>query len=226
MNMVSSFSRVSIVRSRDSTVGSGVAAACEALIEAKDFNLAALVAQLPDSEQSRTMMKAQIETWRNRNDWSEMSDQIRTLYTILSGELCIVQGSAGAAENKAPTFNIADRFGLSWQQSLALRFYFGGFSTAREAMASYIEDLNAEDLSCCLFCTASWGMQWCNEHAFGLNGMVISNMDVCNDFLLAWQVLRFLTGKSSCRPSQVVKGRYLTAPPHQSEENFWQDCFL
>lgn len=121
-----------------------IVAACETLMNANCYKLATLVSQLPGTAQSRGMMKSQIEAWRGRNDWSEMSDPVRALYSILAGELCIVDGNTGAPENRVAEFNIAEKFGMSWQQSFALRLYFGGFQTIEEAAQSYVDDLQSE----------------------------------------------------------------------------------
>ena len=119
-----------------------IVAACEALMGARDFKLATLVSQLPGTESSRTMVQNQITAWRNRNDWSEMSEPVRALLTVLAGETCIVEGKSGAAENRASEFNIAERFGLSWQQSFALRLFFGGHDSVAKAIQAYSADLD------------------------------------------------------------------------------------
>ena len=114
-----------------------IVAACEDLMLAKDFKLATLVAQLPASEKSRAMMKDQINAWRNRNDWSEMSDPVRALYTILAGEVTVVEGKAGTPENRVANFTISERFELSWQQSFGLKLFYGGYGTIKEVIENY-----------------------------------------------------------------------------------------
>lgn len=121
-----------------------VVAACEALMGARDFKLATLVSQLPGTEISRAMMQKQVDEWRNRNDWSEMSEPVRALYSVLAGQVCTVQGKTATAENRATEFNIAERFGLSWQQSFALRFFFGGHQTIVQAIEAYSADLESD----------------------------------------------------------------------------------
>jgi nuclear pore complex protein Nup98-Nup96 len=114
-----------------------IVAACEALMDAKDFKLATLVAQLPASERSRAMMKDQINAWRNRNDWSEMSDPVRALYTILAGEVSVVEGKVDAPENRVADFTISERFELSWQQSFALKLFYRGHETIKDVIEDY-----------------------------------------------------------------------------------------
>ena len=118
--------------------------AAEVLAHAKNFRLATLIAQLPSpTDDSRNIMKTQIEAWQNRNDWSEMSEPVRALYSILAGEVCIVQGKSGAAENRANEISISERFGLDWTQSLGLRVFFGGCQSLNEAVGTYVEDLES-----------------------------------------------------------------------------------
>lgn len=123
--------------------GNDVLGACDVLVQARDFKLAALVAQMPGSEQSRAMMGKQIQAWRERNDWSEMSEPVRALYSILAGQTCRVEGKSGAAENRAQEFRIADRFGLKWEQSFGLCLFFGGCQTTKEAIQAFIGDLDS-----------------------------------------------------------------------------------
>ncbi|KAK3707549.1 hypothetical protein LTR37_012044 [Vermiconidia calcicola] len=120
-----------------------IVAACEVLISARDFKLATLVSQLPGTETSRAMMKTQVTVWRDRNDWSEMSEPVRALYSVLAGEVCVVQGKNGAAEDRVAEFSIAETFGLKWQQSFAFRLFYGGFENITDAMAAYISDVDS-----------------------------------------------------------------------------------
>jgi nuclear pore complex protein Nup98-Nup96 len=116
-------------------------AAAEVLVKAKNFRLATLVAQLPGSEHSRELMTKQIEVWKTRNDWSEMSDAVRALYSILAGEVCVVPGKNGAKEDRVSAFTISERFDLNWMQSLLLRLFFAGHDTIEEAVKAYVADL-------------------------------------------------------------------------------------
>nr|POE47086.1 nucleoporin [Quercus suber] len=122
-----------------------VVAACEALICSKNLKLAMMISQLSGmGEGRRVMMSQQIKSWRDRKDWSEMSDAVRTLYSILAGEVCIVQGQTGAAEDKISEFSISRRFGLTWQQSFGLRAFYGGHATLAEAITAYTNDLDTD----------------------------------------------------------------------------------
>ena len=121
-----------------------IVAACGVLVGAKDFRLATLISQLPGTEANRSMMRKQISAWRNRHDWSEMSEPVRALYSILAGEVCVVEGKSGAAENRVAEFCITEKFGLGWLQSFALRLYFGGYQTIERTIEAYSSDLESK----------------------------------------------------------------------------------
>jgi len=123
-----------------------IAGACRALCSVRNIRLATLVSQLPGSESSREVMKKQVAAWQKRKDWSEMSDAVRALYSILAGLVYVVPGDDKAApENKVDSFCIAERFNLSWQQSLALRVLYGGFTSLKDAIKGYCADLDAAE---------------------------------------------------------------------------------
>lgn len=116
-------------------------AACEVLAGARDFKLATMVAQLPGSKHSRKCMQTQIESWCDRNDWSDMSEPVRALYSIIAGEVCTVQGKNGPTENRVSEFCISEQFNLNWTQSYTLRVFFGGYDNLEDATEAYIKDL-------------------------------------------------------------------------------------
>jgi nuclear pore complex protein Nup98-Nup96 len=118
-----------------------VITACQLLMDAGDVKLATLVAQLPGSETSREVMKQQIQMWQERKDWSEFSDAHKALYSVLAGETCTVSGLTGASEDRTSQFSLSERFGLDWQQSLALCMHFGGHESIVNAISAYIANL-------------------------------------------------------------------------------------
>lgn len=122
-----------------------VQGAAELLISAKDYRLATLVSQLPGDSVSRDLMQAQIEVWRNRNDWSEMTESVRALYSIVAGEVCAVPGKNGPAEHRATSFCISERFGLNWKQSFGLRVFFGNYYRLEDAVEGYLKSLKDAD---------------------------------------------------------------------------------
>lgn len=120
--------------------GCDIEGACAALVEAGDFRLATIISQLPSDDTSKQMMQKQIEAWRSQNVLSEMSPAIRALYEIAAGNACVSEGKSGAAEDRAPTFAIAERFALDWQQAFGLRLWYCKNDLV-SAVQAYIQDV-------------------------------------------------------------------------------------
>ena len=121
--------------------GNELVRACKELSDAGNFKLANLLSQRPFGEASKKIMRDQIKVWCDRNDWSEMSNATRALYSVLAGDFCVVAGKYGAAEDRAPEFKIAENFELGWQQSFALRLYYGDYQQIVEVVQAYMADL-------------------------------------------------------------------------------------
>lgn len=124
--------------------GNRVSDACDQLIGGKDFRLATLVSSI--GSQSKDI-KTQLDDWRDSTVLSEMSEPIRALYELLSGNACVCTGVQKAAiENRASSFTIAERFKLSWMQSFGLRLFYnsktadGEFDFAK-AINSFQDDI-------------------------------------------------------------------------------------
>ncbi|KAL9031372.1 MAG: hypothetical protein Q9196_000589 [Gyalolechia fulgens] len=98
--------------------------ACQTLIEAKDFRLATLVAQLPADQIMAEDMSSQIREWRELCVLSELTEPIRALYDICAGNVCICEGKKGAIEDQAKTFVFSQRFGLDWRRAFGLRLWY------------------------------------------------------------------------------------------------------
>jgi len=120
--------------------GCDVENACATLIEAGDYRLATIISQLPSDVTSKQMIQKQMEAWRSQNVLSEMSPAIRALYELAAGNACISEGRTGASEDRAPTFGIAERFGLDWKQALGLRLWYCNGDLV-SAVQSYIQDV-------------------------------------------------------------------------------------
>lgn len=121
--------------------------ASDALLQGKDFRLAAMIAQIGGDEGSKEGMAQQIEEWRRSNVISEMALPIRALYELLAGNTCVSQGKTGAgSENRAETFNIGARFNLDWRQVFGLKFWYGSATTNAlpESVAAYGDDLSTK----------------------------------------------------------------------------------
>ncbi|KIW77684.1 hypothetical protein Z517_07516 [Fonsecaea pedrosoi CBS 271.37] len=125
----------------------GTHAACDALMQEKDFHLALLVAQIGQADAAfQDDMADQISAWRGQGVISEMSEEIRALYEILSGNTCIVQGKQNVpVEDRASTFAISEKFELDWIQAFALCFWYGRHKDGEiwEVVADFHEKLSS-----------------------------------------------------------------------------------
>ncbi len=124
-----------------------VVEACDALVQGKDYHLATLISQIGDGDQAvRDDMEAQINTWRDLNSLSEMTEPIRALYALTAGKTCKAEGKRGAAEDRATTFAISTRFSLDWKRAFGLRLYYAVLATEplEVAVKAFAEDLQSE----------------------------------------------------------------------------------
>lgn len=100
--------------------------ACKALVESGNLHLATMLAQIGRDKTSRLDMQRQVESWRQHNVYSEISEPIRTLYELLAGNaLRSVGRPSGAPEDRASTFTFSERFDLDWMQAFGLRLWYG-----------------------------------------------------------------------------------------------------
>ncbi|EXJ89450.1 hypothetical protein A1O3_02517 [Capronia epimyces CBS 606.96] len=104
-----------------------VKAACDALSAEKDFHLTLLVAQIEQADDTfQDDIADQLAAWRRQGIISEISEEIRALYELLSGNTCISEGKAnGPVENRTATFAISEKFGLDWVQAFSLCLWYG-----------------------------------------------------------------------------------------------------
>ena len=102
-----------------------VVAACEALVQGKDYRLATLVAQIGGDQAMHEQISAQVQAWNNLNVLSEMSEPIRALYSLLAGEAYMCNGTPrNHIEDKVRVFPISERFDLDWKRAFGLRLYY------------------------------------------------------------------------------------------------------
>lgn len=113
-----------------------IGSAVQRLQENKDYHLALLISQIEEADETfQEDISTQIKDWSEQNIISEMSDAVRTLYSILSGTTSVVKGKAtGPVEDRASTFAISEHFNLSWLQAFGLTLWYG------KAKNSTIED--------------------------------------------------------------------------------------
>ncbi|KAL8896279.1 MAG: hypothetical protein Q9192_003180 [Flavoplaca navasiana] len=121
--------------------------ACEVLIEAKDFRLATLIAQLPADSIMAEDMAGQIHEWRKLCVLSEMTEPIRALYELCAGNVGICDGKKGPVEDQAKTFVISQRFGLEWERAFGLRLWYGTYAEEliEDAVRTYHDDMLSDE---------------------------------------------------------------------------------
>ncbi|KJZ73198.1 hypothetical protein HIM_07395 [Hirsutella minnesotensis 3608] len=131
--------------------GHRVAEACKYLLEGKNFRLATLVPLLGTSDAAKREMKEQLKAWYDSKMLSEFSDAVRTIYELLSGNVCVCEGMKSVpVEDRLESFVISKKFGLDWRQSFGLRLWYAinQHESATAAVKSFKEDIgqDKEDL--------------------------------------------------------------------------------
>jgi nuclear pore complex protein Nup98-Nup96 len=126
--------------------GHRVTAACKYLLEGKNFRLATLVSLIGTSAAAKEDIQHQIESWKGSNAIAEMSDAIRALYGLLAGEVGFCAGKSkndAPVEDRANSFVISQRFGLSWKQAFGLRLWYGTYpgDNIADAVDMYDKDV-------------------------------------------------------------------------------------
>ena len=126
-----------------------IAEACDALAQGKDFRLAILVAQIGGDQTMHNDMGDQIEAWRKLNVLSEMTEPVRTLYSLLASETCICEGKKGPPEDRARTFAISERFSLDWKRAFGLRLFYAILADdpIEVAVAKFANDLQGDEVA-------------------------------------------------------------------------------
>ncbi|KAI9758833.1 MAG: Calcium-binding component of the spindle pole body (SPB) half-bridge [Chaenotheca gracillima] len=117
--------------------------ACLSLVDGRDFRLSTLVSMIGGDQLMRQDLRDQLGQWRDLKMLSELSEPIRALYELLTGNTCVCEGVKGALEDRARTFVISERFGLDWRQSFGLRLWYGIYEeqSAHEAVQQFFESL-------------------------------------------------------------------------------------
>lgn len=103
-----------------------IESACKTLITCRNFHLATLVSQIGRDDTFRRELSSQIQSWKESNVYSEMTEPIRALYELLAGNCLRSEGKpSGAIEDRLSTFYLSDRFDLDWIQAFGLRLWYG-----------------------------------------------------------------------------------------------------
>ncbi|KAK6086680.1 nucleoporin autopeptidase [Seiridium cupressi] len=118
--------------------GHRVAEACKHLLDGKNFRLATLISLIGTGADVKRDMREQIKEWQSGNVLSEFSEPIRALYEMLSGNVCVCEGTKGGpSENRMDSFIISRKFGLNWKQAFGLRLWYA--SSEEDAIAGAVE---------------------------------------------------------------------------------------
>ncbi len=124
-----------------------VVEACDALVQGRDFRLAILVAQIGGDQTMRDDMDSQIGAWKDLKVLSEMTEPIRTLYSLLAGNTCVCEGEKGPAEDRAKTFFISERFDMDWKRAFGLRLFYAILpdEAIEVAVVKFANDIQADE---------------------------------------------------------------------------------
>lgn len=127
--------------------GHRVSDACGYLLNGKNFRLATLVTLIGGNERMKKSIREQLNEWQKSKVLSEFSQPIRAIYELLSGNVCVCDGTKGAPiEDRIETFIISKRFGLDWRQAFGLRLWYGILDSddVARAVHMFAEDLKQE----------------------------------------------------------------------------------
>ncbi|KAL7938697.1 nuclear protein 96 domain-containing protein [Trichoderma chlorosporum] len=105
--------------------GHRIPEACKHLLDGKNFRLATLIPLIGTSDVAKREMREQVRSWLDSKILSEFSEAIRTIYELLSGNVCVCEGLKGVpTEDRVASFVISKHFGLDWRQSFGLRLWY------------------------------------------------------------------------------------------------------
>ncbi|KAL8803713.1 MAG: hypothetical protein Q9200_006101, partial [Gallowayella weberi] len=121
--------------------------ACEVFLEAKDFRLATLIAQLPADQVMGEDMASQISEWRDLCVLSEVTEPVRALYELCAGNVCVCEGKKGSVEDQAKTFIMSQRFRLDWKRAFGLRLWYATKSeeSIEAAIKQYHDQIQSDE---------------------------------------------------------------------------------
>lgn len=105
--------------------GHRIVEACRHLLDGKNFHLGTLVPLIGTSDVAKRDMREQLKAWHDSKMLSEFSEAIRTIYELLSGNVCVCEGMKQVpVEDRMESFVISKKFGLDWKQSFGLRLWY------------------------------------------------------------------------------------------------------
>ncbi|EMD35444.1 hypothetical protein CERSUDRAFT_106804 [Gelatoporia subvermispora B] len=97
--------------------------ACEAAMDGGNFKIASLMSQIPGDAEFREDVKAQLRIWHDERVDLHIGDNIRKIYSLLSGNVHIQSGSKGSGLEQCRDVNVAG--GLDWKRAFGLHLWYG-----------------------------------------------------------------------------------------------------
>jgi nuclear pore complex protein Nup98-Nup96 len=106
--------------------GNQVERACHLAVEAHNFKLASLIAQIGGSPQFRRDIASQLVVWRKSVADAWIDDDIRKIFALMTGDITVVQASISTDPfQKASELRIDD--GLDWKRTFGLQLWYGNY---------------------------------------------------------------------------------------------------
>ncbi|CAK7197547.1 hypothetical protein SEUCBS139899_000195 [Sporothrix eucalyptigena] len=118
--------------------------ACRSLVDSKNFKLATLVSLIGTGDAFKKDMREQVDDWQQGDALSEFSIPLRSIYSLLSGNVSVCEGKkGGGVENRMSSVVLSNWFSLDWKQAFGLRLWYGiaAGEGIEAAVAKYVEDL-------------------------------------------------------------------------------------
>ncbi|KAG8423865.1 hypothetical protein J3458_000715 [Metarhizium acridum] len=130
-----------------SLAGHRITEACKFLLDGKNFRLATLVPLIGTSDVAKKDIREQLKAWHDSKMLSEFSEAIRTVYELLSGNVCVCEGVKNVpVEDRMESFVISKKFGLDWRQAFGLRLWYAISQQDSPALAvlKFKDDINQD----------------------------------------------------------------------------------
>ena len=141
-----------------------VGAATEVLVKSRNFHLATMIAQINNADTHfQESIAAQLNAWREQNIISEMTEDIRALYELLSGNTGMAHGKPQApTEDRATTFSISKKYGLDWLHIFALDLWFGKNKNKpiQDVVVAFDQKLSSQEESASPYYTTGEDPMW------------------------------------------------------------------
>ncbi|KAH8101186.1 nuclear protein 96-domain-containing protein [Cristinia sonorae] len=103
--------------------GNQIAKACDAAIDAGNVRLATLLSQCPGDADFKEDLRTQLALWRDQRVDAHISEDVRKIYSLLAGNVGVLEGSKGTGAEQCPDLPISK--GLDWKRSFGLQLWFG-----------------------------------------------------------------------------------------------------